>query len=265
MRFVLFDAYRETHPDLTRQMKTLHQTIPALFSNMLKGREGISGVADDTEKLPDDTDTDPYRPLSDDKHSNVDVLGRLKTNTINDLKLPIKKLQIEMSFRRGMLFAYEIAYGRQVTIMGTSQVLKWWKRVSWDDKVQTKRIVKRRGQYIVYKDKDSIKRYNRLDHVFIHNAVQGRNQFRVFLIISPAEVMTEDDGNARIDLLTGLTIYRLRQFIILGLPQICAPIQYMIPFQEGNKGNWTCVSGSTDCNPDGTVQLLRVDWDVRFM
>ncbi|KAI1097074.1 hypothetical protein F4804DRAFT_339596 [Jackrogersella minutella] len=163
--------------------------------------------------------------------------------------------------------------------MGTSQVLKWWKKISWDEKDPStglpKRVTKNRGQYVRYADDDG-PRYGRLDNILTHDAIfgmisnlhsetvlivaTGLGRIRAFLIISP--VRTLDDP---VDSLTGLHMYEHEEPTVIGLTKLSAEVVYMVPFKKESNGDmWDFTSG-TDTMDHQDCILLHVDWHIGFM
>ncbi|KAI0599024.1 hypothetical protein F4775DRAFT_591811 [Biscogniauxia sp. FL1348] len=253
IRFVLLDAYKDSDVELTEQLKKLHQTVPSLFTSVLRGQEevpglpGLPGLNDTTELSAPEQSSATVELIDDEKHRDVKVLGLLKAQIYKDLQLPVKESEMTADFRRMLMAAYK-DYGRQPSIMGTQQVVKWWKKVSWDDSRSSSRCTKQRGQYIVYEAEKASEtlarsdvpgltssepetRYGRLDHIFTHDAVQ---------------------------------VYRHEQPTVVALPNISSEVLYMVPFEENKQGNWQYVSLNSMVMPQ-EYKLLHVDWNVGFM
>ncbi|RYP32260.1 hypothetical protein DL767_005311 [Monosporascus sp. MG133] len=176
LRFVLLDAFADTDQILTAQMKLIHETVPTLFSRFLKGQFEVPGIEDAEEA--GNAVIASISSADDDDHRNVATASRLKLQVCRELSLPIKESDMDASWMAMLTRAYEHDYGRAVTIMGTRQVLKWWKKVSWSEKDSQSRVTKGRGQYVEYMDSASVLQYGRLDQIFTHDARRVAAQAR---------------------------------------------------------------------------------------
>ncbi|KAL7624010.1 hypothetical protein AAE478_001475 [Parahypoxylon ruwenzoriense] len=257
IRFLLLDAFADTDNELTAQLQKLNKTMPTLFSFILRGIRVVNENQEneDDDEIADNSWTVQHSVVfklkkMDGIPDNASVVGRLNTKSCRETHLPTKESQMDPQLRSLVTNSYNHDYNRQVTIMGSSQVLKWWKRISWDERDLStglpKRVTKNRGQYVEYTDAQG-PHYGRLDHILTHDAVLAQND--------------------AVDSLTGLRVYKHECFpkVVVGLTKLSATNVYMVPFKtEPDSGLWGALS-EVDTIEHQDFSLLHVDWNVGFM
>ncbi|KAI1822978.1 hypothetical protein F4861DRAFT_540483 [Xylaria intraflava] len=267
MRFVILNSHAESDGELTIQMQDLNKAAPSLFTSIMRGQ----AMAGDDNEEEMDTMTGGHRIMAHASYIEASVGGLIKAQARQNLGLPARESHMDVRTRQLLEVAYARDYGRQVTMMGTSQRLKWWQSVTWSSRDEVTKTVdrttKRGGQYIEYIDDRHANVpggdkppavYGRVDHIFSHAAVFGDEASRVFIMVSPVEKVT-------VDPYTGLDVYKLQPSVIIGLPALLQKAVYMVPFKEdGTNGNWTFISDFDRENRD-QYRLLHINWDVGFM
>ncbi|KAI1102952.1 hypothetical protein F4804DRAFT_247491 [Jackrogersella minutella] len=249
IRFLLLNAFADTDSELTQQMHELNNRMPSLFSLILRG---IHVVGESQEDEDDDAADISWTA----QHSVVFRLEKLDN-------IPDNASVMDLHLRSLVTQSYSRDCNQQVTIMGTSQVLKWWKKISWDEKDPStglpKRVTKNRGQYVRYTDDDG-PRYGRLDNILTHDAVFGLGRIRAFLIISPVRTLGDS-----VDSLTGLHMYEHEEPTVIGLAKLSAEVVYMVPFKKESNGDFWDFTSGTDTMDHQDCILLHVDWHIGFM
>lgn len=114
-------------------MHHLQSTIPSLFASMLKGRDEAHVEAGSDDVITASSSI-VFKPLDTENHHEVVVSGRLKPEVCRQFRLPGKESDLLPNLKHAIQVVYERDFGRGVTIMGTAQLLKWWKTMSWDEK-----------------------------------------------------------------------------------------------------------------------------------
>ena len=130
-RLLLMGAFKHDEPSLTRQFSFLNERCPTLFSALLPA----DYVQASREEIEDEADpTVTMNIAGDDKHKDPVVLFRLANKFCRDqLGLPIQGSQLESDFKNRVRMAYETDYKKNIIVLA-SQVIKWWKKVSFTDR-----------------------------------------------------------------------------------------------------------------------------------
>jgi len=134
LRFLLLDAFKDTDPHLTQQIKLLHEMVSTVFSPLFPGTEVPGVVRDAADTMaPTSRSSGATTAMDAGSHTKVATVGRLSSGDCRASGLPLKQSVMIDMMRAQLATAYERDYGRGVTLMPTAQRLRWWKKVSFND------------------------------------------------------------------------------------------------------------------------------------
>lgn len=124
IRFLLAGSFAETHPELTAQLRRIHQNMPALFVKLMPR----------SDRLPDEQDQAQVGSVcADDQHLQPATLEKLQAAYCRDtLHLPTRASIVTDVLRNEIKATYRQDYGIIVSSMG-ARPIKWFKKISFTD------------------------------------------------------------------------------------------------------------------------------------
>ncbi|KAK1837057.1 hypothetical protein QBC39DRAFT_325854 [Podospora conica] len=111
IRLILLDAFDDDR-DLSRQIKTLYQTIPSLFTSILTGANELPSVDPEKNLKIEATESLKFKPLDTNVQKNINTISKLQLKVARAAKLPAKDSEIDLSFKTILTKAYEVDYAR---------------------------------------------------------------------------------------------------------------------------------------------------------
>ncbi|KAI9749068.1 MAG: hypothetical protein M4579_007019 [Chaenotheca gracillima] len=236
IRFLLAGSHTLTEPDLTSQMRRLHQACPNVFRSILPP----------SEYMWEDADESSIPLFADNEHLDPAAQGCISMKFAREtLGLPIRMTldNISDTFARSLIQAYALDYNMPFAVELGRLPLQWCKKLSFTDRASQKRLTFKTGDFIRYRG-DQI---GRIDFSFIHEIVRGDR--RILLWISEVEAETLEK-----DRVLELPLLRMKgSQIIVGLPAVVGKKIYIVPWEEQ--------VGARDYGNS----LLHCTWEIEFL